>query len=411
MVLNFEEKLQNYADLAVSIGVGLQADQRLIVRAPVEGAPLVRLIAASAYRAGARLVDVMWDDDAITLARFKYAPRDSFEEFPTWRTDALTQVAEAGDAVLSIYATDPDLLKDQDPDLVAQTKRVADTHMMPFRRKLMSDALNWSIISLPIPAWAAKVFPDGAPEEQMSKLWEAIFKICRVDQADPLAAWREHTKQLAATRDYLNAKQYTALKYTAPGTDLTLGMPENHLWHGGQKETLGGIPFIPNLPTEEVFTMPHKDKAEGVVTSTKPLSYGGVLIENFSLTFAGGRVTKVTAEKGETVLKKLVESDEGAGRLGEVALVPHSSPISQTGLLFYNTLFDENASNHLAVGRAYRFSLENGPAMSDEEFAAAGGNDSLTHVDFMIGSAEMDIDGITQNGEIEPVMRNGKWAF
>jgi aminopeptidase len=411
MTLTFEQKLQNFADLAINVGVGLQADQRLIVRAPVEGAPLVRLIAASAYRVGARLVDVMWDDDAITLARFKYARRDSFEEFPTWRTDALTQVAEAGDAVLSIYATDPDLLKDQDPDLVAQTKRVADTHMMPFRRRLMSDALNWSIISLPIPAWAAKVFPDDAPEEQMSKLWEAIFKICRIDQADPLAAWREHTKQLAATRDYLNAKQYTALKYTAPGTDLTLGMPENHLWHGGQKETLGGIPFIPNLPTEEVFTMPHKDKAEGVVTSTKPLSYGGVLIENFSLTFAGGRVTKVTAEKGETILKKLVESDEGAGRLGEVALVPHSSPISQTGLLFYNTLFDENASNHLAVGRAYRFSLENGPAMSDEEFAAAGGNDSLTHVDFMIGSAEMDIDGITQNGEIEPVMHNGKWTF
>ncbi len=411
MSVSFEQKLQTYAELAVKIAVGLRAGQRLMVRAPVESAPLVRLIAENAYKTGARLVDVIWNDDAITLTRFKYAPRDSFEEFPTWQAEALLNIAEHGDAVLSIFATNPDLLRDQDPDLVALAQRVGQTHLMPFRRKAMSDALNWSIISLPISSWAAKVFPDSPPEEQISQLWEVIFEICRIDQPDPVVAWQRHAQELAARRNYLNARQYTALKYTAPDTDFTLGLPEHHIWHGGESQTPTGITFIANFPTEEVYTMPHKDRAEGVVSSTKPLSYGGVLIEDFSLTFAGGQVVKVMAKKGEVVLKKLIETDEGSARLGEVALVPHSSPISQSGLLFYNTLFDENASNHVAMGRAYPFCVENGPQMTDEEFAAAGGNDSLAHVDFMIGSAEMDVEGITQDGATEPVMRAGEWAF
>jgi len=411
MSLSFEQKLRKYAELAIKIGVGLQAGQRLMVHAPVESAPLVRLIAASAYRAGARLVDVQWSDDALTLARFQHAPRDSFEEFPAWRTEAMAKAAEQGDAFLSIVAQDPNLLKDQDPELVALRQRVADRHKLPVRRQLMADAANWSIISQPISAWAARIFPAAPPEEQISRLWEAIFKICRIDRPDPLLAWQNHLGQLAASRDFLNARQYTALKYSGPDTNLTLGLPQNHVWHGGQKETLSGIPFIPNLPTEEVFTMPHKDKAEGVVSSTKPLSYAGVLIEDFSLTFENGRVTRVTAKKGEATLKRVVESDEGAARLGEIALVPHSSPISRSGLLFYNTLFDENAASHLALGRAYRFSVENGPDMSDEEFAAAGGNHSLTHVDFMIGSGEIDIDGLTAAGAPEPLMRRGEWSF
>jgi aminopeptidase len=410
MSLTYVEKLQNYAELIVKIGLNLQAGQRLIVRAPVESAPLVRLIAESAYKSGARLVNVIWGDDAITLARFKYAPRDSFEEFPTWLAGAMLEAAERGDAVLSVHATDPDLLKEQDPNLVALTERVRQTQMLPFSKKIMADALNWCVVSFPLPSWAAKVFPDGPAETQVSRLWEAIFSACRADQPDPVAAWQDHTRHLAARRDYLNAKQYTALKYSAPGTDLSLGLPHYHEWHAGQKETLSGIPFIPNVPTEEVFTMPHKDRVEGVVRSTKPLSYGGVLIENFSLTFEAGKVVKVTAEKGETVLKKLIETDEGSARLGEVALVPYSSPISQTGLLFYNTLFDENASNHIAIGRAYRFCVKNGTQMSDEEFAAAGGNDSLAHVDFMIGSNQMDIDGLTAEGAAEALMRAGEWV-
>jgi aminopeptidase len=410
MSLTFEQKLQNYADLAVQIGVGLRAGQRLIIRAPVEAAPLVRLMTESAYKAGARLVDPMWVDDAVNLARFKYAPRDSFEEYPTWRAEALIQAVERGDAILSISATDPDLLKGQDPDLVTLTQQVNQKHLKPFYRQIMNDGTNWCVISVPIASWAAKVFPEAPAEQQIPKLWEAIFAVCRADQPDPIAAWQRHNEQLAAKRRYLNSRQYRALKYTAPGTNLTVGLPEHHIWHGGQSETPDGVVFFANVPTEEVFTLPHKDKTEGVVNSTKPLSYAGTLIDNFSLTFEGGRVVKVTAEKGEEVLRKLVETDEGAGRLGEVALVPYSSPISQMGTLFYNTLFDENASHHLALGRGYRFCLERGTEMTDPEFAAAGGNDSLTHIDFMIGSNQMDLDGLTASGEAEPLMRAGEWV-
>lgn len=408
--LSFQQKLQNYADLAVKIGINLQPGQRLIVRAPVEAAPLVRLIAASAYQAGARLVDVMWSDDQVTLARFKYAPRDSFKEYPTWQANGLLAAAAQGDAFIAIHAADPDLLKEQDPDLVAQTQRTHQQHLQEYYNYIMNDSVSWCVISHPLASWAAKIFPADQPEAQIDKLWDTIFKVCRADQLDPVAAWQAHTQQLAQKRDFLNAKQYTALRYTAPGTDLELGLPQNHEWHGGSKETLSGTPFIPNIPTEEVFTMPHKDKVNGTVTSSKPLSYGGVLIENFRLKFVDGKIVELSAAKGEAVLRKLIETDEGAARLGEVALVPQNSPIAQSGLLFNNTLFDENASNHLAVGRAYRFCVQGGSEMSDEEFEAAGGNNSLTHVDFMIGSNKMDIDGIMADGTAEPLMRAGEWV-
>jgi aminopeptidase len=411
MTLSFEQKLANYADLAVKVGLNIQPGQHLIIRAPIESAPLARLIVASAYKSGARLVDVMWDDDAVTLARFQHAPRDSFKEFPTWRTEALRQHAQNGDAILSIYAADPDLLKDQDPELIAIAQKTALEHATPFRDYVMRDAINWSIVAYPIPAWAAKIYPDLPPAGQVADLWEAIFAVCRLDQADPVSAWQGHIKGLVARSDYLNHKAYAALKLTSPGTDLTVGLPPGHIWKSAQSTSAAGITFTPNMPTEEVFTLPHKDQTEGMVTASRPLSYGGNLIENFSLTFEHGRVVKVTAARGEVLLRSLIDTDEGAARLGEIALVPDSSPISQSGLLFYNTLFDENAASHIALGRAYKFTLEGGKAMSDEEFAAGGGNTSLTHVDFMIGSAQMNVDGIKENGSTEPVMRNGEWAF
>ncbi len=411
MTLTFDDKLQNLADLTVKIGVGLQPGQRLLIRAPIESAPLVRRLTEAAYKAGARLVDVLWADDALTLLRFQHAPRDSFEEYPAWHVSALMDIAARHDAVLSVMATDPDLLKEQDPDLVALAQKAHRTRTLPFSQKIMSDELNWCIISQPIESWAAKVFPAQPADLQQLKLWDAIFQTCRADQPDPIAAWETHLQTLATRRDFLNAKQYTALRYRAPGTDFTLGLPQHHLWHGGRKHTLAGLPYIPNIPTEEVFTMPHREQAGGVVTSSKPLSYAGVLIENFSLRFEQGRVVNFSAEKGEAALRKLVEMDDGSARLGEVALVPHSNPISQLGVLFYNTLFDENAASHIALGKAYRFCLENGPHMSDDEFAAAGGNNSLAHVDFMIGSGAMDIDGVRADDSTEPLMRGGEWAM
>jgi aminopeptidase len=411
MTSEFERNLQKYADLAVKIGLNPRPGQRLVIGAPIYAAPLIRLITASAYQAGVRLVDVLWDDEQIELARYRFAPRDSFEEFPEWRAKAMLEYAERGDARLAITSRDPELLKDQDPELVAKSQKVAATQMRPVNELVIQSAMNWLGIGVPSESWAAKVFPNEAPERQVARLWETIFEVCRVNLPDPIAAWEEHIARLAARSEYLNHKQYTALHYTGPGTDLTIGLPDKHRWKSASDTTRSGIVFVPNIPTEEVFTMPHRERTNGVVTASKPLNLRGALIENFRLTFRDGRVVDVAAESGETVLRKMIETDEGASRLGEVALVPHSSPIAQSGLLFYNTLFDENAASHIALGFAFPFNLQNGDELSEEEFVAAGGNRSLMHVDFMIGSDRMDIDGMLGDGTTEPVMRGGEWAF
>lgn len=410
--MNFQHALQQYAELTVKVGLNLQPGQRLLVmKAPLEAAPLVREIAACAYGAGARLVDVLWGDEALVLVRFQHAPSDSFNEYATWRTDGILQTVQGGDALLSIRGGDPDLLSDQNPEAFATYQKAAWEHYRPALEYIERGATNWTVIATPVASWAAKVFPDLAPEVALAKSWEAVFEACRLNEADPVAAWAAHIEDLAARQEYLTHKGYAALRLSGPGTDLTVGLPEGHIWTGGREITEGGLSFVPNLPTEEVFTLPHKDRAEGVVASSLPLSYSGTLIQDFSLTFAEGRVVKAVASKGETILRKLLETDEGAGRLGEVALVPHSSPIALSGLLFYESLFDENAASHLALGSAYNYNLAGGTEMSDDEFAAAGGNNSLAHVDFMIGSGGMDVDGIKEDGAAEPVMRAGQWAF
>jgi aminopeptidase len=411
MSLDFEQNLSKYAKLAVKIGVNVQPGQRVMITSSIENAPLVRLITASAYQAGARLVELIWDDEQLELIRFQHAPRDSFEETSRWQPNALLDYAQQGDALISIAGNNPDLLKDQDPDLIAISKKAVGITHEPFYSLLMRSAFNWLVVSAPVPSWAAKVFSNLAVEQQIPRLWDMIFKVCRLDAADPVAAWERHITQLTARSDYLNRKQYAALKYTGPGTELTIGLPKRHIWKSARDTSVKGVSFVPNMPTEEVFTLPHKDRVSGVVSSTKPLNYGGTLIENFRLTFAEGRVVDINAEAGADTLRKLIETDAGAARLGEVALVPHSSPIAQSGLLFYNTLFDENAASHIALGRAYQFTLEGGAAMSEEEFGRAGGNHSLTHVDFMIGSDKIDIDGLAEDGSAEPVMRAGEWAF
>lgn len=408
---SFEAMLDSYAELAVKVGVGLKPGQRLVLRSSVENVDLARRVVAAAYRAGASLVDLLYDDDTASLSRFRLAGEASFDETSTWAADALIKGSERGDAILRISSADPDLLRGQDPERIAKVQKNIQAYSMPVSRRISSKEINWSVIAAPAPAWAGKVFPELAPEAAVAALWERIFAICRIDREDPTAAWREHIAALKQRREALDAKQYRSLRYRAPGTELEIGLPENHRWMGGESISKTGACFVANLPTEEVFTVPHRERVDGVVSSSKPLAYAGTMIDGFRLRFEGGRVVEVEAAEGQAALEKLVETDEGAARLGEVALVPHGSPISASGLLFYNTLYDENASSHLAVGRAYRICLAGGATMSDEEFTAAGGNDSLTHVDFMIGSELMDVDGVLGDGRREPVMRAGEWAF
>ncbi len=414
---HLDRTLALYGDLAVRVALNLQPGQRLLIIGPLanggcslEAAPLVRCITESAYKAGASFVETLWGDEALQLSRFTYAPRDSFEQCSAWFGDALARHVHAGHAVISVYANDPDLLKDQPPELLGAVQKSVSRAVRPFREHVSKNGTNWSVIAAASKGWAARVFPNLPAEERLDALWNAIAKLVRLDTPDPVAAWEAHLAALAARRDVLNERRYAALKYRGPGTELTLGLAPGHRWVSGRSTSLQGIAFAPNLPTEEVFTMPHRDRVDGTVTSTKPLSYGGTLIENFSVTFAKGRVVNVTAARGEAVLRDLLATDEGAARLGEVALVPHNSPVAQSGLLFYNTLFDENAASHLALGSAYKFTVAGGEGMSDELFEQAGGNRSATHVDFMIGSPQLDIDAVHADGTIEPLMRNGDWA-
>jgi aminopeptidase len=405
------ELQEKYAELALRTGVNLQKGQALMVNAPVEGAHFTRIVARKAYEMGAKDVHINWVDDELTLLKYQYAPDEVIASFPEWRVILNEGYAKDGAAVLNIRATNPDLLKDIDPARVAAANKAAAEAMVTFRKYTMNDKIPWSIISIPSKDWAQKIFPDQSPEDAIESLWEAILKIVRVDQDDPIAAWEEHNATLQKAHQVLNDKNYKKLVFTAPGTDLELELPEGHIWKGGSAVAETGVTFNPNMPTEEVFSLPHKYGVNGTVSSTKPLNYGGSLIDNFQLTFKDGAVVDFKAEVGEEVLKHLLDSDEGARRLGEVALVPDESPVSQSGLIFYNTLFDENASCHIALGKAYPTNLEGGSRMSDDELDKHGVNDSLIHVDFMIGSDKLDIDGVLPDGTTEPVFRNGTWAL
>lgn len=407
---SFKQKLRNYADLVVQVGANVQAGQNVLLRAPVEGPDLARLIVESAYAAGARHVDVFWSDEQTMLSTFKHAPAEVLSEMPAWQRSALVDAAARGDAFIEIRAVDPELLSDIDPKRIAAYQTTRRRELRPFSEAVMNSDVNWCLVTMPIESWAGRIYPDETTDGAMTKLWDAIFKAVRADQPEPVSAWRAHLAGLERRREHLNAKQYSALKYTAPGTDLTIGLPAGHMWLGGYQPTNSGITYVANMPTEEVFTLPHRDRVDGTVKSSKPLAYAGKVIDGFSFTFKNGQVVDYTAEQGQDVLEQLLSTDEGATRLGEVALVPHSSPISQSGILFFNTLFDENAASHLALGRAYRFTLQGGTDMSDEAAADAGVNDSLTHVDFMIGSATLDIDGVLPDGTTEAVMRGGEWA-
>ena len=405
-------KLQEkYAELALRTGVNLQKGQALMINSSIEGVEFTRIVVRKAYELGAKNVLINWQDDEISLLKYQNESEEVLTDVPAWQVDKYLDFAKDGGALLSIRSTNPDLLKDVDAKKVAAASKASAEAMKEFRQYTMNDRIAWSIISIPTGDWSQKIFPGLEAEEAKEKLWEQIFKIVRVDQEDPIKAWDEHNQTLKNAHAILNEKKYKALVFKAPGTDITFGLPEGHIWKGGGAYTTDGLHFNPNMPTEEVFTVPHKYEVNGVVSNTKPLVYNGNTIDHFSLTFKDGQVVDFEAEQGYDTLKNLLETDEGAKRLGELALVPDASPISQSGLIFYNTLYDENASCHVALGKAYPTNLEGGSDMSDDQLDQHGVNDSLTHVDFMIGSAELDIDGILPDGSTEAVFRKGAWAF
>ncbi|EGO2728679.1 aminopeptidase [Enterococcus faecalis] len=408
---NFNENLKKYARLIAETGVNVQDNHTVVLQISVDQAPLARLITEEAYRLGAAEVIVQWSDETIQREFLAHAATDRIENVPQYKIDQTDDWIAKGASRISVVSSNPDALAGVDAQRVAAFQAANGKALVNLRKATQANKVSWTVVAAASEGWAAKVFPELATsEEQVDALWNEIFKTTRIYEENPVIAWDIHDKKLQEKAAELNEQQFTALHYTAPGTDLTIGLPKSHLWEGAGSYNARGEEFMANMPTEEVFTAPDSRRVDGYVSSTKPLSYAGTIISGMKFTFKDGKVVDFSAEQGEEALKNLLAIDEGAKHLGEVALVPDPSPISQSGLIFYNTLFDENASNHLAFGSAYAFNLQGGTEMSEEELAAAGLNRSQTHVDFMVGSDKMNIDGIKEDGTIVPVFRNGDWA-
>ncbi len=405
------DKLDRLAEVAVRTGVNLAEGQELVISAPIEAAPLVQRIAVHAYKAGASLVTPLFSDGEVTKARYEHGNDASLDMAAGWMFEGMAKAFENGAARMAITGDDPMLLADADPAKVARVGKATSIAAKPAMNPIVGFEVNWNIVAYPGAGWAAQVFPDLPIEEAQSKLMDAIYDASRIGGDDPVANWADHTAELKKRTAWLNEQKFDALHYTGPGTDLRLGLAEGHIWKGGASPALNGITCQPNIPTEEVFTCPHAYKVDGTVSATKPLAHQGAVIEDISVRFEAGKIVEATASKGQEQFRELLKVDDGASRIGEVALVPHSSPISQSGVLFYNTLFDENASCHIALGQCYADTIEGGSTLSPEELQQKGGNQSIIHVDWMMGSDAVDIDGITLTGDVVPVMRNGEWAF
>lgn len=406
-----ETLLDSYARLTVRTGLNIQKGQQLLITAPLDAVPLVRRITDHAYRAGASLVTTFYADDNATLSRFAHAPDEAFDTAPGWLFNGMAEAFRSGAARLAITGEDPALLAGQDPNKLARANKARSKAYRPALELITGFFINWCLIAAATPAWAKSVFPGLPEHEAIDRLWRAIFACTKADQPDPVAAWEKHNTELARRTAFLNQQRYRALRYSGPGVDLMLGLADDHIWKGGGGKSLNGVFCNVNIPTEEVFTAPHKDRVDGTLRSTKPLSYQGTLIDGIRVRFAGGRIVEMSAEKGEDAFRNLINTDEGAARLGEVALVPHSSPISASGIIFNNTLFDENAASHVAVGQSYTENIRDGSNRTQDELTAMGANTSLVHVDWMVGSGELDIDGILQDGSAQALMRQGEWAI
>lgn len=407
---DFATKLDRLAEVAIKSGLGLAEGQELVMTASTDALPLARLITKHAYAAGASLVTILFTDEEAQLLRYQFGHDGSFDKAANWLYDGMATAYKSGAARLAITGGNPSLLSKQDPEKVSRANRAMSKAYRPALELITRHDINWTIVSAATPAWAAAMFPDLPADAALAKLWDAIFAASRADQDDPVAAWKKHDSKLHTWAERMNDRRYSALHFKGPGTDLKVGLADDHLWLGGGTTAGNGNYCIPNMPTEEVFTTPHKDRVDGTVTSTKPLSHQGTLIEGIKVRFEGGKIVEAHSSKGEQVLQKLIETDDGARRLGEVSLVPNSSPISASGMLFLNTLFDENAACHIALGQAYSSCIRKGDKLTPEELAGKGANESLIHVDWMIGSGQIDVDGITATGDAEPVMRKGEWV-
>lgn len=408
---NHYKELEKYADLAVNVGINLKPNEGLIIGGNVSGLPLAREIMKKAYAAGAKHVEFMLGDDEMVLARYNNAKDYVFENYPEWKVNMLIAMYEDNYHHLFISAPNPELLKDIPGDTVAKDQKTASMAMAPAMKYRMTGKTKWSIVAVPSPDWALSVFPELDVESATDALWEKIFDATRVSENDPVEAWKQHDNNLKKYKNYLNEKQFEKIVLNAPGTDLEIHLADEHFWMGGSKKSLGGDDFVANIPTEEVFTTPHRLKVNGILKATKPLSLNGKLVDDFGFTFKDGKVVDFYAGKGKEVLERLMDNDEGAKYLGEIALVQNDSPISNTGILFNNTLFDENASVHLALGRAYAYAMRNGSDLTQEELEAKGANFSLIHVDFMVGGPEMEITAFEKDGSVVKLFEKGNWVF
>ena len=409
-----QELLNKYAAFTVQVGVNVQKGQTLIIRCPVEGAYFGRACMEAAYKAGARDVVIRWEDEKAARIRMELGEEEALSETKPYELRSYLDYAESegGCCVLAIHASDPEIFKGLDTGKINRVSLAKQEAMKSWREYTMKDRVQWCVVAIPTPAWAASVFPGLDEDEAQEKLWSAIFDVCRVTGGDPVSAWKEHVAKTSACRDKLNELQLESIHMTsANGTDLTVGLAEGHTWEGACSKAENGTVFIANVPTEEVFTAPHRERVNGVVKGTKPYVYNGQLIEGFSVTFKDGVVVEYSAEKNAELLGQLLDSDEGARRIGEIALVPASSPINRSGLLFYNTLFDENAACHIAFGAGYPTTVKGGAAMTTEELLACGVNDSAIHEDVMVGAEDMTITGLTKSGETVTIFENGEWAI
>ena len=403
-------KLDRLAEVAIKVGLRLREGQDLLLTAPAVALPLVRKIAEYAYKAGAGIVTPILSDEAVTLSRYRFGRDGGFDRAAGWLYEGMAKAFSQNTARLAIVGDNPMLLSGEDPVKVARASKANSMAYQPALEKIVNFETNWNIIAYPSPSWAKQVFPEEPEEVAVAKLANAIFSASRVDREDALSAWETHNASLRERTEWLNGQRFSALHFTGPGTDLTVGLADGHEWEGGASLAKNGIVCNANIPTEEVFTTPHCRRVSGHVASSKPLSYQGTLIDDIAVKFEEGRIVEAHASRGEEVLTRVLDTDEGARRLGEVALVPHSSPISKSGLLFFNTLFDENAASHIALGQCYSKCFIDGAKLTPQQIAAQGGNQSLIHIDWMIGSDKTDIDGIHADGRRVPVFRKGEWA-